>query len=172
MKGVELNDIQNSDFDSKKVSKNYTKYESYGIYGCMKLESSTVLAVVKECKLIGYILNYPIYRIDGMRYFDISHPNFIGKQNLLSTQMMDKVVAYKSLYFSTEINLTCTMQKSLGKNNEDLQTDDRFFYNQKHTFIFEENHLQMLILPIIQGYVAVIYIIFIYIDQTLYTPKQ
>lgn len=144
----------------------------------IELLETHYIAAIDQCTAIGNLLKSPILRIDSLVFYALNK-NITKEAAAKNSQFIDmikEVVKDKALYFSNQLNLTLSIQKTLSgisKNIIRLQFDmlnqngdERFFFNHQHCQLFSRLNMKGIITPIINGFFSVLKNIIIRIDSS------
>ena len=87
----------------------------YGVFGYIKLKKQSYLILIEEASIVGQMLRGTVYRVEKLWFVPISETRSIDSEDLPYINMIQKVQAERSFYFSYDIDLTRNMQQTLTR---------------------------------------------------------
>ncbi|CAN6461871.1 unnamed protein product [Victoria cruziana] len=134
----------------------------FGLIGMLKLVAGTYALVITSRDCVGSHFGYPIFKVSSLQILQCNQAvsSSTAEQNKLESELKGLLCAAEKtpgLYFSYDIDLTLSMQRSHGSRYESKnlplwrQADPRFLWNNYMLEVLIENKLDPYILPVIQG---------------------
>ncbi|XP_031482556.1 phosphoinositide phosphatase SAC6 [Nymphaea colorata] len=134
----------------------------FGLIGMLKLVAGTYALVITNRECVGSHFGYPIFKVSSLQILPCNQAvsSSTAEQNKLESELKGLLSAAEKtpgLYFSYEIDLTLSLQRSHGSRYESKnlplwrQADPRFLWNNYMLEVLIDNKLDPYILPVIQG---------------------
>ncbi|KAF3796182.1 Phosphoinositide phosphatase [Nymphaea thermarum] len=156
----------------------------FGLIGMLKLVAGTYALVITNRECVGSHFGYPIFKVSSLQILPCNQAvsSSTAEQNKLESELKGLLSAAEKtpgLYFSYEIDLTLSLQRSHGSRYESknlplwrqailatqlqyldpcspsslflVQADPRFLWNNYMLEVLIDNKLDPYILPVIQG---------------------
>merc|ERR1719464_1437589 len=90
----------------------------YGIFGQIELATGLYLILIEKASLMGEVIGSgsEILRVEKLKYIPLANPKADAKPaagDVQFIEMIETIQAYKSFYFSYNLDLTKTMQVAI-----------------------------------------------------------
>eukprot|EP00761_Pharyngomonas_kirbyi_P007279 gb/GECH01007289.1/.p1 GENE.gb/GECH01007289.1/~~gb/GECH01007289.1/.p1 ORF type:complete len:595 (+),score=113.39 gb/GECH01007289.1/:1-1785(+) len=137
-----------------------------GLMGIIRLLSGPYLVVMTRTVYLGNIRGHAIYRLTGARLipFNESSSSLTSEQaqdEYQYKQLIDRIIAAKSFYFSYSLDLTSTFQElytdrpEIRRNSLWKLADESFFWNGHMARDLTAVEADGWIIPIVRGFIEI-----------------
>ena len=140
-----------------------------GVLGSITFLSTPYLVVITSSSQVATLLSTPIRQITATRLLPFSppkptkplHPPELDRDEQLYVSLFKDQLAAASYYFSYDLDLTLTMQRTASVRRDDglsrlpphQRADERFFWNRFLSRALIDAGADAFVLPVINGYI-------------------
>jgi len=134
-----------------------------GVYGIIDLNSTKYLTLITAANYVGELLSKKIFQVEKLSYIPLDKKFVVksaknipfAEEDKIYLEMLNTFFSKKFLYFSYDIDLTCTLQSACETNFEKGYTKSQYFWNEIYMQDFIKGGFSDWVTPIISGIVEI-----------------
>jgi hypothetical protein len=109
---ISVNPCSGQDLQGYRASAKEKVESCFGVFGYLEMQAGHYLILIEQAKLIGNILNAPVFQVTGLKYVPL-YNRAPSANDKIYLEMVDKIARERAFYFSYHCDMTTSVQMQL-----------------------------------------------------------